>query len=128
MTTTLDHLVIMARDITASRDFYADVLPLIGFRLVRPDIWVNDAGLHIQLKAATEGSRPYERRGPGLNHFGFAVATAADVIRVREAMIARGHAVQPIQDLGGVQALFMPDPDGLRVEVSWYPPGANVVD
>lgn len=28
----------------------------------------------------------------------------------------------------GVVALFLPDPDGLRIEVSWYPDGVPPVD
>jgi hypothetical protein len=32
-----------------------------------------------------------------------------------------------VQDLGGAIALFMKDPDGIRFEVTWYPPGVVVV-
>ncbi|WP_156254618.1 VOC family protein [Sandarakinorhabdus oryzae] len=128
MTLPLDHLVIMGRDVAASRVFYGDLLPLLGFAQRREDIWVNDAGLHLQVLAAEAGTRGYERRGPGLNHLGFGAPDAAFVEDLRAAMLAKGHAIQPIQRLGGAHALFMPDPDGLRVEVTWYPPGKNVVD
>lgn len=128
MSLSLDHLVIMARDVAASRAFYGDLLPLLGFVRQRNDIWVNDVGLHLQVLAAEAGTRAYERRGPGLNHLGFAAPDAAFVEQLRTAMLAKGHGIQPIQQLGGAHALFMPDPDGLRVEVTWYPPGKSVVD
>ncbi|WP_017668505.1 VOC family protein [Sandarakinorhabdus sp. AAP62] len=128
MSLSLDHLVILGRDAAASRAFYADLLPLLGFERRRDDVWVNGDGLHVQVLAAEAGTRAYERRGPGLNHLGFRAPTADFVAQLREAMLAKGHAIQPIQHLGGAHALFMPDPDGLRVEVTWYPPGKNVVD
>lgn len=128
MTLPLDHLVIMGRDVAASRAFYGDLLPLLGFAQTRDDIWVNDAGLHVQVLPAEAGTRSYERRGPGLNHLGFGAPDAAFVEGLRAAMRAKGHDIQPIQHLGGAHALFMPDPDGLRVEVTWYPPGRSVVD
>lgn len=39
-----------------------------------------------------------------------------------------GFEVPEIQDLGGSSALFMKDPDGIRFEITYYPPGASVVD
>jgi len=39
-----------------------------------------------------------------------------------------GFAVPDIQQLGGATALFMKDPDGIRFEVTYYPPGVSVVD
>jgi lactoylglutathione lyase len=128
MSLVLDHLVIMVRDVAASRAFYGDLLPLLAFAQTRADIWVNDAGLHLQILPADAGTRPYERRGPGLNHLGFKAPDAAFVAAVREAMLATGRDVQPIQHLGGAHALFLPDPDGLRIELTWYPPGKAVVD
>jgi len=46
------------------------------------------------------------------------------VARAKEA----GFEVPEIQDLGGASALFMKDPDGIRFEITYYPPGASVVD
>ncbi|OSZ67151.1 hypothetical protein CAP39_12015 [Sphingomonas sp. IBVSS1] len=128
MNLPLDHLVIMARDVAASRAFYGDLLPLLGFVQQRKGIWVNATGLHLQVLAAEAGTRDYQRRGPGLNHLGFGAPDADFVANLRAAMLAKGHEIQPVQHLGGAHALFMPDPDGLRVEVTWYPPGKSVVD
>ena len=50
------------------------------------------------------------------------------VVRIRDAMREAGFPAPEIQDLGGATALFMKDPDGLRVEITHYPPGIAVVD
>jgi lactoylglutathione lyase len=36
--------------------------------------------------------------------------------------------VPRIQQLSGATALFMQDPDGIRFEITHYPPGMPVVD
>lgn len=128
MALKLDHVVILSRDPQASSAFYGTLLPLLGFVQKRERIWTDGAGLFLQVLPAADGTRPYERRGPGVNHLGFSAPDAAFVEQVRTSMIAAGFSVQPIQDLGGARALFLPDPDGLRVEVTWYPPGHAVVD
>ena len=43
-------------------------------------------------------------------------------------MLAAGFSVPEIQNLSGVTALFMKDPDGIRFEVSSYPAGFDPVD
>jgi hypothetical protein len=43
-------------------------------------------------------------------------------------MLDAGFDAPEIQDLGGAKALFMKDPDGIRFEVSYYPPGQTVFD
>ena len=123
----LDHLTILSRSFEEGQRFYGVLLPLLGFTCLKTGIWTDGAGFFLQFLEAEPDTRPYERRGPGLNHLGFGAADEAFVVRVRDQMIAAGFDIQPIQDLGGTKALFMPDPDGLRVEVSWYPPGADVV-
>ena len=39
-----------------------------------------------------------------------------------------GFAVPEIQHLRDATALFMKDPDGIRFEITHYPPGAEAVD
>jgi hypothetical protein len=39
-----------------------------------------------------------------------------------------GFDAPDIQDLNGAIALFMKDPDGIRFEITYYPPGTPVVD
>ena len=52
----------------------------------------------------------------------------ATVVSIRERLIAAGYDQAEIQDLKGAKALFVKDPDGLRFEITYYPPGVNVVD
>jgi len=39
-----------------------------------------------------------------------------------------GFDVPEVQNLGGAIALFMKDPDGIRFEITYYPPGMAVID
>lgn len=128
MTARPDHITLLCTDIAKSMAYYGALLPLLGFRERRPQAWSNDAGFHLQFLPAQPGTRPYERHGAGMNHLGFSVATVAQVQRVRDAMAAAGFAVPELQQLDGATALFMRDPDGIRFEISHYPPGISPVD
>lgn len=123
----LDHLTIAVRSMTESSPYYEALLPLVGMRQQSPMIWTDDDGFFIQFIEAKPGTRDYERYGPGLNHAGFGAASLEDVVRVRDGMMQAGFAPPEIQNLGGAQALFMKDPDGLRFEITHYPPGVTVV-
>lgn len=63
----IDHLTILSRSAEAGAAFYGLVLPQLGFSQLKPGIWRNDKGLHLQLRIACECTRSYERYGPGLN-------------------------------------------------------------
>jgi len=123
----LDHLTIAVRSMTESGPYYEALLPLVGMRQQSPMIWTDDDGFFIQFIEAKPGTCDYERYGPGLNHAGFGTASLEDVVRVRDGMMQAGFAPPEIQNLGGAQALFMKDPDGLRFEITHYPPGVTVV-
>lgn len=43
-------------------------------------------------------------------------------------MKSAGFEVPEIQNLQGASALFMKDPDGIRFEITYYPPGVSIVD
>lgn len=58
-----------------------------------------------------------------LDHWGLAMESAEAVHALREALIEAGIDAQEVQDLGGATPLFIPDPDGLRAEFTYYPPG-----
>ncbi len=128
MALPLDHLTILSRDPAASAAWYGVLLPLLGFVPVKDHIWRNAAGLHLQFGAARPETRPYERYGAGMNHIGFAAPDVAFVEHVAAAMRAAGHEARLQRFDGGTVALFLPDPDGFRVELSWYPPGVPPVD
>jgi len=124
----IDHITILSQSLDASMPYYDALLPMLGFRKMRAHAWTDDAGFYIQFMQAKADSRPYERYGAGMNHLGFSAPSVEAVVAIRAAMDRLGFAVPDIQDLGGVTALFMKDPDGIRFEISHYPPGTSVVD
>lgn len=123
----LDHLTILSRSPEAAAAFYAQILPQLGFWQVKAGIWRNAAGLHFQFGSASDGTRDYERRGPGLNHLGFAAPSPSFVENLHRLAIAAGLEARLQTFPDGTIALFMPDPDGLRIEVSYYPEGVPPV-
>lgn len=124
----LDHLTILSRSPEQSEAFYGVLLPSLGFVQKKPRIWVNDAGLHIQFGKAKEGTGDYGRYAPGLNHFGFSAPSPEAVHALAQELEAAGIEARLQTFAPGITALFVPDPDGLRVEISYYPPGVPPVD
>lgn len=108
--------------------YYDTLLPLLGLRKLRNLVWTDDQGFYLQFGPAKAGTSAYERYAAGMNHLGFGAASADEVKEVRNAMQAAGFAVPDVQHLGGAIALFMKDPDGIRFEITCYPPGTSVVD
>lgn len=128
MAFTLDHLTILSRSTEQAEVFYGFLLPRLGFVQKKPRIWANDAGLHIQFGKAKEGTGDYGRYAPGLNHFGFS-APSPEAVRALAAELEAAGIEARLQTFEpGITALFVPDPDGLRVEISYYPPGVPPVD
>ena len=123
----LDHLTIYVSDWAAYERHYGALLPAVGFTEVKPRIWTDGDGFFLQFGQARAGTRAYERYGAGLNHWGVKMPSAESVDALRESLIAAGLEIQPIQDLGGARALFVPDPDGLRAEFTFYPEGMDPV-
>jgi catechol 2,3-dioxygenase-like lactoylglutathione lyase family enzyme len=124
----LDHVTILVSSLAVSMPYYDRLLPLLGFRKLRDHVWTEGERFYLQFQEAHEGTRPYERYGAGMNHLGFSAPSAEAVLAVRDEMQCAGFGVPEIQNLGGVVALFMQDPDGIRFEISYYPPGTSVVD
>ena len=123
----LDHLTILVSDWEAYECHYGALLPLVGFSRVSETIWKDENGLFLQFGRAKEHTAPYERYGAGLNHWGLAMPSPEAVEELRERLIGAGIDPQPIQYLGGAHALFIPDPDGLRAEFTYTPPGHDPV-
>ena len=124
----LDHLTILSRDAHVAARFYAKVLPLLGFRQKKADIWCNANGLFLQFRQAKADTPDYGRYAPGLNHLGFTAPDEGFVEGVKAKMDEAGYEARLQRYGDGVVALFIPDPDGLRIEVSYYPPGVDPVD
>lgn len=124
----LDHLSILSTDLEKSAAWYGQLLPRLGFEQTRPEIWRNADGLHLQFGQSRPETRPYERYAAGLNHLGFTAPNPGFVEDLAQQMHAWGHEARLQRFGNGVLTLFMPDPDGLRIELSWYPPGVPPVD
>jgi catechol 2,3-dioxygenase-like lactoylglutathione lyase family enzyme len=124
----LDHLTILFREPEPSAAFYGLLLPRLGLAQQRQNLWANADGLHLQFGAAESDGRDGDRYGPGLNHFGFAAPSPQMVEDLANDLAAAGHEPRLQRFDNGALALFIPDPDGLRIEVSWYPPPRPQVD
>ncbi|SFC58315.1 VOC family protein [Pseudoalteromonas denitrificans] len=128
MVLKLDHITLLVTSFEKSMPYYNILLEHIGFQKLRGHVWSDGNGFFIQFGQANEGTSKYERYGAGMNHIGFAAPNKKFVEQLQAKMINAGFTAPEIQNLGGVQALFMKDSDGIRFEISYYPEGANVVD
>ena len=116
----LDHLVLLVGSLETSLTFYEALLPLLGFTKSRDHVWGNEDGVYLDLKEATEPGDGYRRYGIGLNHMGFTAPSREAIREIADVMRASGFPVPEEQELGNVRALFMKDPDGMRLEISFY--------
>jgi lactoylglutathione lyase len=124
----IDHVTLMVSSLERSMPYYEHLLPLVGFSKKSNHVWTDDDGFFFQFLQAKSGTTPYERYGPGMNHLGFGASTPEQVHAIRGAMQEAGFEVPDVQNLDGAIALFMKDPDGVRFEITYYPPGVAVVD
>ena len=124
----LDHVTLLVSSLEQSMPYYERLLPLLGFRKEKDHVWTDGAGFFFQFLRAKADTRPYERYGAGMNHLGFTAESSEHVASIRAGMQAGGFPVPEIQHLNGATALFMKDPDGIRFEVTHYPPGTPPVD
>lgn len=128
MALKVDHVTILFSSMEDSMPYYRTLLGAIGFTAVKPHIWTDGEGFFFQFAEAKPETRPYERYGAGMNHIGFGAPDAETVHRVRDTMAAAGFEVPELQHFDGATALFMKDRDGIRFEITHYPPGKAVVD
>ncbi|GAB4188056.1 MAG: VOC family protein [Wenzhouxiangellaceae bacterium] len=117
----LDHIVILVTDLDRSMPFYEAFLPLIGFSKSRDHIFGNDQGIYFDFRLAQEPEHGYHRYGPGLNHLGFTATSVDELEAIQRTMRERGFEMPEIQTIDGAKALFVKDPDGMRVELTVYP-------
>ena len=115
----LDHVVIAASDLERSAAWWSAVMAAVGFGATRQWVWVNAQGIAIDLRQAQEPEHAYQRFGPGVNHLAVAAPSREAVDTVRAAVAEAGFDVPALQHFGESVALFLRDPDGLRLEVAW---------
>lgn len=124
----IDHITILVKSIEESMPYYSTLLELIGFTKLRDFVWTDNQGFFFQFNQAKDGTSDYERYGAGMNHLGFCAPTPEFIVEIQTKMKAAGFMVPEIQHFGDSRALFMKDPDGIRFEITYYAPGASVVD
>mgnify|MGYP001159239973 FL=1 len=124
----IDHITLLVSSFERSMPYYEHLLPLVGFSKKKDHVWTDGDGFYFQFLQAKPGTSPYERYGAGMNHLGFGTTSPDRVHEIRSSMQAAGFEVPEVQNLGGAIALFMKDPDGVRFEITYYPPGMSVVD
>lgn len=125
----LHHVEIYVSDLTASRAFWSSLLGRIGYTVTGQ--WGDgftlsreggDPYLTFVQVAPNHASRPYHRRGVGLNHLAFQVVDRKTVDALRQYCLKSGISLlyddrYPFAN-GGEDyfALFLEDPDRIKVE------------
>ena len=128
MSLKIDHITLLVSDLKTSMPYYKTLLAFIGYKQLRDYVWTDENGFFIQFGQAKPETNSYERYGSGMNHIGFPAPSETFVIACRTHMLSAGFSVPELQDIGGAKCLFMKDSDGIRFEISYYPPGVEVVD
>ena len=139
MTMRLHHLDLAVRDVQRSLDFYLGVLGPLGARqsFRYPTYRGTEEVVYIQIGAGALGLRPadggeHRYYDVGIEHFAVFVDTREEVDQTHERCIALGADVQfpPEEDRDepGYWALFVFDPDGIRLEVAHWPGEAAALE
>ncbi len=117
----LDHIVIAAADLDASVKHYEALFAVLGFEKSRDRVWHNSQGVFIEVRAARDAAYAYKRQGVGVNHFGVKASSRDEVDAVVAKLRAAGVAAPDPQTIDTAYAVFIPDPDGLRLEIGFDP-------
>jgi catechol 2,3-dioxygenase-like lactoylglutathione lyase family enzyme len=123
----LDHVGINVPDAASAREYYDELMPLVGFTpFVSGEGWfsyrpVDWNGAQLFFYTAREDG-PYSRHRPGLQHLCFLVETRAEVHSAHQWALRRGDEVldepQPFpQYHRDYYAVFWTDPRGFKIEV-----------
>jgi catechol 2,3-dioxygenase-like lactoylglutathione lyase family enzyme len=127
----IDHVYLTVRSLAVAEPFYDRLLgEALGFRKNRFTLG-GDAhvqyynrlfGIVLRPARGAGADHDHDRYAPGLHHLCLRVNEAADVDRVAGALAAAGLAGEPPrlypEYAPDYYALFVDDPDGLRLEVT----------
>jgi len=127
------HIDLTVRDLAASTPFYEALLGFLGYTRVKHEadlqVWDLVEGGRllggVALRAA-HSARPHDRYSAGLHHLAFHAADRADVDRAHVVMKEQGAVILDApadypQYGAGYYAVFVADPDGLKLEVVHFP-------
>lgn len=125
----IDHIYLAVRDLEASRRFYDVVMKILGFRSgsfqiggdTHASYYNRHFGFVLRPARAAAAHDPY---AAGLHHFCLRVDSADDVDAIAAQLRDAGIAVTTPRLYPGYApdyyALFLDDPDGIRLEVTNY--------
>jgi catechol 2,3-dioxygenase-like lactoylglutathione lyase family enzyme len=129
----IHHVDLTVRDLGVSAPFYDALLSFLGYRRVKqePELHVWDLAPEGRLLAgvalrAARSDRPHDRTTAGLHHLAFRAVDRADVDAAHALMRAKGADIlDPPADYpqygAGYYAVFLADPDGMKLEVVHFP-------
>ena len=120
----LHHVDLTVADFRRSKEFYAQVMPLMGFERLPKEFgavaWRGAGILAIQPAKPEEKDRAHSRYAPGLHHLAFRAPSRAAVDELHARLAALGVTIldppadYPYSD--GYYAVFFADPDGIKLE------------
>jgi catechol 2,3-dioxygenase-like lactoylglutathione lyase family enzyme len=129
LTGSIHHIDLTVADFRRSKEFYAQVMPLMGFERLPKEFgavaWRGDGHdrtgiLAIQPAKPEEKGRPHSRYAPGLHHLAFRAPSRAAVDELHARLAALGVAIlDPPAEYpysAGYYAVFFADPDGIKLE------------
>lgn len=129
-TGALHHVEIYVRDLEAASRFWAWLLARLGYEPYQE--WDEGfawrrGGTYLAFVGAPEPAGRYDRRAAGLNHVAFHADTEAEVDALTEELRERGVRIlyedrHPYAGGEDHYAVFVEDPEGIKVEVVARPP------
>jgi glyoxylase I family protein len=129
MTGALHHVDLTVADFRRAKEFYAAVMPLMGFERLPKEFgavaWRGASIVAIQPAKPEEKDRVHSRYAPGLNHLAFRAASRAAVDGLHEQLLVLGVSIldAPAEYpyTPGYYAVFFADPDGMKLEYVYSP-------
>ncbi len=132
--TRLNHAVLFVRSAAASAKFYAEAFGFVkAFGRGEDAIFLraanstNDHDLGLFSVGANAGVNTAGRSTVGLYHLAWQVDSLADLLSMRERLIAM-NALSGESDHGTTKSLYGQDIDGIEFEVMWLVPSALLTD
>ena len=126
---SIGHAHLKVSDLTRALQFYCGVL---GFSLVAryrdTAAFIAAGGYHHHIGLNTwmsEGAAAPPARHTGLHHLAIRYPTRADLATAVRRVLAAGVVLQGASDHGVSVSVYLADPDGTGLELTWDRPGAE---
>jgi catechol 2,3-dioxygenase len=132
--TRIGHVHLRVADLDRATAFYRDLLGL-GVTLYGPDLGLpmvllaaGDYHHHVALNTwQSEGGSPPPGH-TGLHHFALLLPDRDSLAAVVDRLLAGGYPIDDAQDHGGTVAVYLHDPDGNGLELSYDRPRGDWFD